>query len=109
MNSKITAITDSFKAFHLFGAKTTSPHLRKTISHHIKANQKPYQRLDTSSLAHAAKSTVNHSSHITIVQQPGEDSEALARRIAQEEIKAQNQAQAAQKRSLLYDYGGAML
>ena len=68
INSKITAITDGFKAFHLFGAKTTSPHLRKTISHHIKANQKPYQRLDTSRLTHAAKSTVNHTSYMTIVQ-----------------------------------------
>ena len=109
IHSKITAITDGFKAFHLFGAKTTSPHLRKTISHHIKANQKPYQRLDTSRLTHAAKSTVNHTSYMTIVQRHDEDGEALARRIAQEEIKAQNQAQAAQKRSLLYDHGGVML
>ncbi|WP_027709238.1 phage tail tape measure protein [Zooshikella ganghwensis] len=44
-----------------------------------------------------------NTSHITIVQQPGEDSEALARRVAKEEIKAQERQVHARQRGLLFD------
>ena len=107
---RIAKITSAFKAFHFFGSKTKVPNLKKTIHHHVKGSQLPAQRLQPARLIPpAAKTTINHTSNNTIYQQPGEDSEALARRIAQAELKAHEAAKAAQTRSLLYDYHGAVL
>ncbi|WP_163833295.1 phage tail tape measure protein [Spartinivicinus ruber] len=54
-----------------------------------------------------AANTVNqtNTSNITIVQQPGEDSEALARRVVQEEMKAKERQAQARRRGALYDVG----
>ncbi|MFD2177736.1 tape measure protein [Veronia pacifica] len=41
---------------------------------------------------------------ITVVQQPGEDGEQLARRIVREEIKMKEQAASARQRGALFDY-----
>ncbi|EGG94658.1 Phage tail length tape-measure protein [gamma proteobacterium IMCC1989] len=53
-----------------------------------------------------SSSNINVQNHnkITVVQQPGENSEELARRIFQEELKASEREARTQQRAALYDY-----
>ncbi|WP_281545910.1 tape measure protein [Grimontia sp. SpTr1] len=58
----------------------------------------------STAMAKAQAGTIQHNSTITVVQQPGEDGEALARRIVQEEMRMNAAREKTQQRGALFDY-----